>query len=378
MTEAMANPVSPTVNRRTTLKDALSMMLDADVQTGIVVDRTGAALGLLTDRGRRRPDARGRSCPGVRPGRPAEGGGRDEPAAGAPGASDADAEPRSPRPERVDVSIDWAWVASHVDAMWRTLPPASPAGRHRGRRRLRHLARPRDLGLSGAGRSTPGSSSSRGLLYTIPSLAAFALLRPITGLTLATAVIPLTTYTLLILVRANVPGFDSVPADVLEAAEGMGYTRRERLLRVELPLALPLIMAGIRLATVTTIGLATVASILGETFGGFGFFITEGLNRFFLTEIYVGAVLSIGLAFGADFLLVRLERRMTPWARARAERADGRRHRLVPRSGPLSGAGSIPQRLFEHILLCAAALLTATVDRPAGRPVHRPYPTLRR
>jgi osmoprotectant transport system permease protein len=156
-----------------------------------------------------------------------------------------------------------------------------------------------------------------GLLYTIPSLAAFAVLIPITGISLVTAVIPLVTYTLLILVRSIVAGFRGVPMDVLEAAEGMGYTRRQRFLRVEFPLAVPLIMAGIRLAVVTTIGLATVASILGESFGGFGFFITEGLNRFFLTEIYVGAVLSIALAFGADFLLVRLERLMTPWARAR-------------------------------------------------------------
>ena len=225
----------------------------------------------------------------------------------------------------------------------------------------------------------PGSSRSAGLLYTIPSLAAFALLRPITGLTLLTAVIPLTTYTLLILVRSNVAGFDSVPADVLEAAEGMGYTRRERLLRVELPLALPLIMSGIRLATVTTIGLATVASILGETFGGFGFFITEGLNRFFLTEIYAGAVLSIGLAFGADFLLVRLERRLTPWARARAETAlmgDVIAWFLDP--AHLSGPGSIPQRLLEHILLCAAAAADSDRDRLADRPLHRPYPALRR
>jgi osmoprotectant transport system permease protein len=101
----------------------------------------------------------------------------------------------------------------------------------------------------------------------------------------------------------------------------MGYPRIQRLLRVELPLAVPLIMSGIRLATVTTIGLATVASILGETFGGFGFFITEGLNQFFLTEVYVGAVLSIVFAFAADALLVRIERLVTPWARARAETA---------------------------------------------------------
>jgi osmoprotectant transport system permease protein len=217
----------------------------------------------------------------------------------------------------MDISIDWAWVGSHGAAMWA--------------RFLQHLQLVGIAVVAGFALSlvlaiwayrqprvfTPITAIT-GLLYTIPSLAAFALLRPFTGLTLLTAVVPLTTYTLLILVRANVAGFQSVPADVLEAAEGMGYTRRERLVRVELPLALPLIMAGIRLAVVTTIGLATVASILGESFGGFGFFITEGLDRFFLTEIYVGAVLSILMAFSADFLLVRIERLVTPWTRVRA------------------------------------------------------------
>jgi osmoprotectant transport system permease protein len=217
----------------------------------------------------------------------------------------------------MDVSVDWGWVTSHLDAM--------------GERFGQHLQLVAiavgfgfviALGLAIWAYRKPGIyppiTAITGLLYTIPSLAAFALLRPITGLSLATAVIPLITYTLLILVRANVSGFQSVPADVIEAAEGMGYTRRQRLVRVELPLAVPMIMSGVRLAVVTTIGLATVASILGESFGGFGFFITEGLNRFFLTEIYVGAVLSIAFAFAADFLLVRVERWMTPWARTRA------------------------------------------------------------
>jgi osmoprotectant transport system permease protein len=160
-----------------------------------------------------------------------------------------------------------------------------------------------------------------GLLYTIPSLAAFAFLRPIFGLSLVTAIIPLTTYTLLILLRNNTEGFRAVPADVLEAAEGMGYSRWERMRRIELPLAVPLMIAGIRLALVTTIGLATVASILGDSFGGYGQFITEGLQTFFSTKIYLGAVLSVALAFTADFGLVRLERRLTPWAQRRAGRA---------------------------------------------------------
>ena len=166
----------------------------------------------------------------------------------------------------------------------------------------------------------PPMTAMTGLLYTIPSLAAFAFLRPIFGLSLLTAVIPLTTYTLLILVRNNVAGFQSVPVEVLEAAEGMGYTRRERLRHVELPLAVPLMITGLRLATVTTIGLATVAAILGDSFGGLGQFITEGLQTLFPTKIYVGAVVSVALAFAADFAFIQLERRLTPWARAQADR----------------------------------------------------------
>ena len=158
-----------------------------------------------------------------------------------------------------------------------------------------------------------------GLLYTIPSLAAFAALVPITGITLITAVIPLTTYTLLILFRSFATGFTSVPGEILEAAEGMGYTRRQRLFRVELPLAVPLMIAGIRVASVTTIGLATVASAIGgDTFGGLGQLITEGIQTFFPTKYLLGAALSVLLAFSADFLFVRVERLITPWARARA------------------------------------------------------------
>jgi osmoprotectant transport system permease protein len=157
-----------------------------------------------------------------------------------------------------------------------------------------------------------------GLLYTIPSLAAFALLRPITGLSILTAIIPLTTYTLLILFRSFTAGFTSVPAEILEAAEGMGYTRRQRLVRVELPLALPLMIAGVRLASVTTIGLATIAAVLGDSFGGLGQLITEGIQSFFPTKYLLGAALSVLLAFTADFLFVRFERLVTPWAHARA------------------------------------------------------------
>ncbi|MEX2622165.1 MAG: ABC transporter permease [Acidimicrobiia bacterium] len=156
-----------------------------------------------------------------------------------------------------------------------------------------------------------------GLLYTIPSLAAFAVLRPVFGLSLLTAIIPLTTYTLLILFRNIMAGFQAVPADVLEAAEAMGYTSRERLLRVQIPLAVPLMIAGVRLAAVTVIGLATVASILGDAYGGLGQFITEGLQQLFPTKYLLGAFLSVVLAFATHLLFVRIEKAVTPWAISR-------------------------------------------------------------
>jgi osmoprotectant transport system permease protein len=102
---------------------------------------------------------------------------------------------------------------------------------------------------------------------------------------------------------------------VLEAADGIGYTRAQRLRRVEIPLAVPLIVAGLRLATVSTIGLVTVTSILGDTFGGLGFFILEGYRRNFPTELYFGAIPSILLAIVLDVLFVRFQGRITPWSR---------------------------------------------------------------
>ncbi len=153
-----------------------------------------------------------------------------------------------------------------------------------------------------------------GILYTIPSLALFALLIPVTGLSLLTAEIGLVGYTLLILIRNIVGGIRSVPADVREAAIGMGYTERQLLWRVELPLALSVIIAGVRVATVTTIGLTTVTALIGQ--GGLGYFILEGIQRFFSTPLIVGATLSVLLAVLVDAALVLLQRQLTPWARA--------------------------------------------------------------
>lgn len=155
-----------------------------------------------------------------------------------------------------------------------------------------------------------------GTLYAIPSLALFVLLIPITGLTLTTGIVALVLYTLLILVRNIVTALDGVPPDVVEAANGMGYGPAERFWRVELPIALPIVIAGLRITTVTTVGLVAVTTFIG--LGGLGYLIiNSGTRRFFPTSIYVGVLLCVLLAVLADLGLLWLQRRMTPWAQAR-------------------------------------------------------------
>jgi len=155
-----------------------------------------------------------------------------------------------------------------------------------------------------------------GTLYAIPSLALFVLLIPITGLSLTTGIVALVLYTLLILIRNIVTALEGVPPDVIEAANGMGFGPYQRFWRVELPIALPIIVAGVRIATVTTIGLVAVTTFIG--LGGLGYLIiNSGTRRFFPTSIYVGVLLCVLLAVLADLALLWLQRRMTPWAEAR-------------------------------------------------------------
>ena len=161
-------------------------------------------------------------------------------------------------------------------------------------------------------RAYPPIATFAGILYTIPSLALFAFLVPFTGLSIRTAEVGLVSYTLLILIRNIVAGLDAVPDDAREAARGMGYTDRQLLWRVELPLAFPVILTGMRVATVTTIGLVTVTALIGQ--GGLGYYILQGLSRLYTTSVLVGAVLSVVLAVLADRLLVVLEHRLTPWS----------------------------------------------------------------
>lgn len=170
----------------------------------------------------------------------------------------------------------------------------------------------------------PGFAGIAGVLYAIPSLALFSVLVaiPFFGLGFRTAEVALVSYTLLILLRNIVAGLDAVPEPVREAADGMGYESWRRLIGVDLPLATPTIVAGLRIATVTTVGLVTVAALVGA--GGFGDFIDDGLGRDFPTPIVVGAVGSVALAVAFDLIFVAAGRLLTPWSRAgrRRERAQ--------------------------------------------------------
>jgi osmoprotectant transport system permease protein len=209
--------------------------------------------------------------------------------------------------------IWWDWVRDHTDVIWAAT--------------VEHLQLTfialgvgfvLSIALSAVAlrwRSTYGPIAGfAGVLYAIPSLALFAIIFPITGLTVLTAEIGLVSYTLLILVRNITAGVDGVPDAVKEAADGMGYTPLRRFFAVDLRLATPTIMAGLRIATVTIVGLVTVTFVIG--FGGYGGLINDGLSRDFNTPVVLGAGLSIIMALVLDLILVIVERLITPWNRA--------------------------------------------------------------
>jgi osmoprotectant transport system permease protein len=214
-----------------------------------------------------------------------------------------------------DPWINWDWLSSHIPFVLAALQ--------------QHVTLTAIAVLVGLAISLPlGIAAHRfrwlrnpvlttfGILYTVPSIALFAFLVPYTGLSLLTAEIGLTSYTLLILARNVVVGLESVPPDILDAADGMGYRPLARLLQVELPLALPAIMAGVRVATVTTIGLVTITALIGV--GGLGQLILKGLIESFHTPLVVATVLSIALALVADLTLAGAQRLAIPWSRAEA------------------------------------------------------------
>ncbi|MER5298144.1 ABC transporter permease [Streptomyces lasiicapitis] len=214
------------------------------------------------------------------------------------------------------MTVDWSWMADHTDDLTTltvnhlqaalsavffglliSLPLAVVAHRIRP---LRGLL----LGLSN-------------ILFTIPSIAVFVLLLPVSGLTRTTTVTGLTIYTLVVLLRNTVEGLDSVPQKTKEAAKAMGTKPLRALLTVELPLALPVIMAGVRIATVMSISLVSVATYIGD--GGLGQLFTDGFQRDFPTPVIAGVVLTLLLALVADALLVAVQYVLTPWNRRRRE-----------------------------------------------------------
>jgi osmoprotectant transport system permease protein len=219
--------------------------------------------------------------------------------------------------------VDWEWVGNHTDDVWAAFTEHLT---------LTALA----VGIGFVLASAMALVAIRfrwtyGVLagvcvviYAIPSLALLALLVPSLGLGIVTAEVALVGYTLLILLRNMVAGYDAVSPAVREAADGMGYEGWRRLFRVDLPLAGPTVLAGLRIATVTTVGLVTVTALVG--LGGFGGLINDGLSRNFSTPIVVGTVLSIALAIALDIVFVALEWAVAPWNRGsswRTGRARG-------------------------------------------------------
>lgn len=179
------------------------------------------------------------------------------------------------------------------------------------------ISLPTGIAVSRYRKAYPPVTFITGLLFSIPSLAAFALLVTIPGIGLGprAVIIALVAYSLLVLIRNVVAGMDSVPEETKDAARGMGLTSRQILFKVELPLALPVIVAGIRIATVTIIGIATIGAYISG--GGLGELIFTGISRNFPTRIIVGAVLATLLAVLADLSLLAIERYLRPWARTR-------------------------------------------------------------
>jgi osmoprotectant transport system permease protein len=169
----------------------------------------------------------------------------------------------------------------------------------------------------------PGFIGATGVLYTIPSVAFFFLLLPITGRGTDTAIIALTAYTLQIIYRNIVAGLANVPADAKDAGRGMGMTDRQLLWKVELPLAVPEIVAGLRIATVSTVAIATLAVFAGG--GGLGSVIIEGSSITFKTGIVVAGTLAIGMAIVFDLLLLLAQRRLVRWQQVARDRGDGGR-----------------------------------------------------
>ena len=206
----------------------------------------------------------------------------------------------------------WSWIGSHVDLLGQLL------GQHIYLALvpvLLGLAVALPLGLACVRwpRIYPAVLALTSTLYALPSLALFVVLIEYTGFSGWTVIIPLTVYTLAVLVRNVVDGLRSVPDHVRQAAVAMGFSATRRLLQVELPVAVPVVFAGLRIATVANISLVSIGSLIGIS--GLGELFVDGIQLDFPTPIVVGIVLTVALAVSADGVLVLLQRALTPWNR---------------------------------------------------------------
>ncbi|UNS98236.1 ABC transporter permease [Streptomyces tubbatahanensis] len=210
---------------------------------------------------------------------------------------------RTRQSELLDATVEHVWItaASVGIALLLALPLAVAARRWRA-------ARGPALGVTT-------------VLYTIPSLAMFALLLPVFGLSAAVVVTGLVLYSLTVLVRNILAGLDAVPAEAREAARGMGYGPGRLLFEVELPLALPALLAGVRIATVTAVSLTTIGAIVG--YGGLGNLIYDGMESYFKSQVLTASAICVLLAVAADVLLLWLGRALTPWTRSRTRARRG-------------------------------------------------------
>nr|WP_202539730.1 ABC transporter permease [Streptomyces sp. SID8379] len=183
------------------------------------------------------------------------------------------------------------------------------------------------------------------VLYSIPSLAMFSLLLPLFGLSASLVITGLVLYSLTILVRNILAGLQAVPEEAREAARGMGYGQLRLLWEVELPLALPALLAGVRIATVSTVALTTVGAIVN--YGGLGTMIVDGLRTQFKAQVLAASVLCVALAIVADLLLLGVQRWLTPWTRATSVRG-GRGPRIRGRA-TTAEAGTRDSQMPEKV-----------------------------
>lgn len=218
-------------------------------------------------------------------------------------------------PESQKGLIDWGWLSDHLTsdilpALWEHIVLCAVSV---GIAVV--ISVPLGILCARYRRLYPPVTAITGFFYTIPSFSMFTILLFVIGFSVGKtpAIIALVLYSLLVLIRNVVTGLDSVPPETKDAARGMGLTDRQILLRVELPLALPVIVAGMRIAIVTVIGIAVIGAYIGA--GGLGELIFDGITRDFPTLYLTGAVLSTLLAVTIDLLLVRTERLLSPWAR---------------------------------------------------------------